>query len=53
MEVNYQELQYLKAYFLDMACSESEVKYPASSLRCERFQRYYNSMLKVLPQSLF
>lgn len=53
MEVNYQELQYLKSYFRDMACSESEVKYPASSLRCERFQRYYNSMLKVLPQSLF
>lgn len=53
LELSSSELQYLKSYFRDMASSESEVSFPASSLRSERFQRYYRHVLSVLPQNDF
>ena len=48
-ELSSSELQYLKSYFRDLGCSQSEVRFPASSLRSERFQRYYRNVLRVLP----
>lgn len=53
LELSSSELQYLKAYFRDMASSEFEVRFPASSLRSKLFQCYYRHVLSVLPQNDF